>query len=79
MSAILDLFNLSAIHAYIGVILVAIVGVLMRWSNRAGKKSERRRQEEARRKAMTEGQRIEQEVAGNSPGDNRKKLKGWSR
>lgn len=62
----------------LGVILAAVLGAFFKGRS-SGKRSERDKQSKARLEAMKESERIEQEVAGNSPDDNRAELKKWGK
>lgn len=64
--------------AIIGAALAGLAGLWFH-GKRSGRKSERAKQDAERRKARTEADKIDQAVAGNSPDENRKKLKRWER
>ncbi len=79
MEALLGL--LTGGNGLLAGLLAAIVGgiALLLKGRSMGKQDERDRQIKAEYEAMSEAQRIEQEVAGNSPKSNRDALKRWGK
>lgn len=61
-------------------LIAAVAGLGVLWTAYAkGKAAERAKQIAADAAAATEGQKIDDAVAGRAPDDNRKELSGWSR
>lgn len=62
----------------LAAILAFVVGAFFKGRS-SGKKTEQAKQSRIRVETMKKSDRIEQEVAGNAPDDNRAKLKKWSK
>ena len=72
---------LSGLWGKVAGVALAIAGVLavLATAYSKGKSAERAAQKTRDFEAMTEGQKIDEAVAGNAPEANREELKKWSR
>ena len=72
---------MNTILTYIGLIVAAIAAFGTAWlsAKRSGAKAERAKQDKARIESMTEAQKIDEAVVGNSVDENRKEAAKWTR
>lgn len=73
------LFSLIGGKGALVGILTVLVGIGAFFLRSGGKRAERDKQIRERFEAMTEAEKIEQAVAGNTPEQNRAELKKWSK
>lgn len=78
MTALLAFFLSNPTIIAIGAAIVGAIGLAFQ-QRLAGAKAERNKQAAANAAAATEGQKIDDAVAGRAPDDNRKELGEWSR
>lgn len=78
MGAIIAFFLSNPTILAIGATIIGAIGLAFQ-QRLAGAKAERNKQAVVTAAAATEGQKIDDAVAGRSPSDNRKELGTWSK